>query len=111
MVFGFSELKDLSFEKAEKDGRFFIKFLRRLRQLSQLDWEVVNTSARHSYGWETINVKNMESSARQVVPAGMDKLLVFRATGDNHVFVGYRQQNIFEVIFIEYVFGDVYNHG
>ena len=33
------------------------------------------------------------------------------ATGDNHVFLGYRQQNTFEVIFIEYNFGDIYTHG
>lgn len=30
--------------------------------------------------------------------------------GDNHVFLGYRQQNTFEVIFIEYNFGDIYSH-
>lgn len=100
VVFGFSELKDI-----------IIKFLGRLKQLSQLDWDAVNVSAKHSFGWEVMEVKNMTKSAQLSVPAGMDKLLVFRATGDNHVFLGYRQQNTFEVIFIEYNFGDIYSHG
>lgn len=111
VVFGFSELKDISYTNGEKDGKFFIKFLGRLKQLSQLDWDAVNVSAKHSFGWEVMEVKNMTKSARLSVPAGMDKLLVFRATGDNHVFLGYRQQNTFEVIFIEYNFGDIYSHG
>mgnify|MGYP006924883644 FL=1 len=111
VVFGFSELKDISYTNGDKDGKFFIKFLGRLKQLSQLDWDAVNVSAKHSFGWEVMEVKSMTKSAQQSVPAGMDKLLVFRATGDNHVFLGYRQQNTFEVIFIEYNFGDIYSHG
>lgn len=111
LVFGFSELKEISYPKALHDGKFFVKFLGRLSKLSELDWESVSGSARHSFGWETISKASMTPSARQHVPAGMDKLLVFRATGDNHVFLGYRQQNIFEVIFLEYEFGDIYSHG
>ena len=38
-------------------------------------------------------------------------MLHYRATGDNHVFLGYRDNNVFQVIFIEYQFGDVYVHG
>ena len=76
-----------------------------------MDWDAVNVSAKHSFGWEVMELKSMTKSAQLSVPAGMDKLLVFRATGDNHVFLGYRQQNIFEVIFIEYNFGDIYSHG
>ncbi|WP_343764404.1 hypothetical protein [Gangjinia marincola] len=38
-------------------------------------------------------------------------LQVFRATGDNRVFLGLRKENIFHVIFMEEQFGDIYNHG
>lgn len=31
VVFGFSELKDISYTNGEKDGKFFIKFLGRLK--------------------------------------------------------------------------------
>ena len=63
VVFGFSELKDISYTNGEKDGKFFIKFLGRLKQLSQLDWDAVNVSAKHSFGWEIMEVKNMTKLA------------------------------------------------
>ena len=52
----------------------------------------------------------MTQAAQVHVPIGMESLLVFRATGANHVFLGYREGNVFQVIFIEYQFGDVYSH-
>ena len=44
-------------------------------------------------------------------PSGLTKLLVLRATGNNHAFLGYRDGSVFQVLFIEYKFGDIYNHG
>ena len=35
-------------------GKFKIK-----KQLSQLDWDVVNVSAKHSFGWDVMEVKSM----------------------------------------------------
>ena len=61
VVFGFSELKDISYTNGEKDGKFFIKFLGRLKQLSQLDWDAVNVSAKHSFGWEVMDVKSRQN--------------------------------------------------
>lgn len=72
---------------------------------------MANTSARHSYGMEKMKVSSMTQAAQVHVPIGMASLLVFRATGDNHVFLGYREGNVFQVIFIEYQFGDVYSHS
>ena len=51
-------------------GKFKIK-----KQLSQLDWDAVNVSAKHSFGWEVMEVKSMTKSAQQSVPVGMGKLL------------------------------------
>lgn len=36
----------------------------------------------------------MTQAAQVHVPIGMASLLVFRATGDNHVFLGYREGNV-----------------
>lgn len=58
-----------------------------------------------------MNVCDMTRAAQSHVPEGMVSLLVFRATGDNHVFLGYREENVFQVIFVEYQFGDVYRHS
>ena len=69
--------------------------LDRLKKLSSIDWNTANVSARHSYGLEKMNVCDMTRAAQSHVPEGMASLLVFRATGDNHVFLGYREENVF----------------
>lgn len=111
LVFGFSELRPFSYTDAEKDSEFFIKFLDRLKRLGSLDWNTVSTSARHSFGTEKIDSKFFTEAAKSKLPNGMNSLLVFRAQGDNHVFLGYCDGNVFQIIFIEYQFGDVYKHG
>ena len=54
---------------------------------------------------------DLTPSAKQHLPAGINSLTVLRATGDNHAFLGIRDENVFRVIFIEYQFGDVYKHS
>lgn len=110
IVFGFSELRQYSYVRSHNDSDFFISFLNRLKKLSSIDWNTANSSARHSFGFEKMNVNTMTDAAKNCVPEGMTSLLVFRATGDNHVFLGYREGNVFQVIFVEYQFGDVYSH-
>ncbi len=110
IVFGFSELSPFSYVDADKDGTFFIDFLARLKKLCCIDWNTINVSARHSFGTEKIYVRDMTAKAQSHVPDGMDSLTVFRATGDNHAFLGYRDCNVFQVILIEHRFGDVYKH-
>lgn len=111
IVFSFAELRAFSYIEAEKDGKFFIHYLERLGKLGNIDWNTVNVSGKHSFGMEKMKVSNLTVSARQLAPAGVDSLIVLRATGDNHVFLGTREGNVFHVIFIEYQFGDVYKHS
>lgn len=111
LVFSFAELRSYSYIEAERDGKFFIQYLERLRKLGTLNWNIVNISSRHSFGIEKMKVDNLTTSAKKLVPAGIDSLLVLRATGDNHAFLGTREGNVFHVIFIEYQFGDVYKHN
>ena len=111
LSFGFSELADISYTKAENDSTFFISFIQHLKNFCRLSWKGIRTSQRHSFGAEPIDVKSLKTAAQQKVPDGLKRLLVLRATGSNHAFLGYRQGNIFQVLFIEYEFGDIYNHG
>ena len=104
-------MRPYSYVDSHNDSGFFISFLDRLKKLSSIDWNTANVSARHSYGLEKMNVCDMTRAAQSHVPEGMVSLLVFRATGDNHVFLGYREENVFQVIFVEYQFGDVYCHS
>ena len=110
VVFDFSKLQPISYVDAKKVS-FFIEYLERLKKLSTLDWKTVFTSQRHGFGTEKIPVSSLTLSARTLVPENTDKLLVFRATGDKHVFLGIQDGNVFQVIFIEANFGDIYPHG
>lgn len=108
--FGFSEIRDVSFIKARNDSKFFIDYIHHLKSFCNMTWDEIRTTQRHGFGSETIGVNNLTRSALQCVPFGLRKLIVLRATGDNHVFLGYRDGNMFQVLFIEYSFGDIYAH-
>lgn len=110
VVFGFSELRETSFTEARRDSVFFIDFIKHLRKFCQLSWDDIRTTQRHGLGTETIKADDLNSGAKAMVPSGLKKLLILRATGDNHAFLGYRDGNVFQVLFIEYAFGDIYNH-
>lgn len=106
--FGFDFLHDVSYTECKKSD-FFINLLKRMRNLCLLDWNEINKSQRHSYGYEKISVKEIKKDIH--ITKGVDYLFAFRATGDNHVFLGFREGNVFKVVFIEAEFGDIYNHG
>lgn len=105
--FGFKYLKETSFTD-DKSSSFLCSFLIRLKSLCCLDWNTISSSARHSYGYEKIptNIIKKDTGLTDEVKY----LLAFRATGDNHVFLGFRQEDVFQIIFIESSFGDIYNH-
>ena len=109
--FGFSELRDISFPKAKNDQAFFIQFIQRLKKYSQLDWNTLYQTQRHGFGTEYIEIKTMTKAAQELVSMDMERLIALRATGDNHVFLGYRDGDVFQVVFIEYNFGDIYSHS
>ena len=108
IVFGFSKLQPLSYPNST-DVNFFINYLGRLKKLCELEWDVIWTTHKHGFGTETIPASSLKQSAQNLVPPKITKLLVLRATGDNRSFLGYRDDNVFQVIFIEANFGDIYH--
>jgi hypothetical protein len=111
LVFSFSELQDISYTNAKEDAKFFIAFMKQLRDFCNLTWSAVDSSPRHSKGNEKIPKNIMTEAASHLLPAGMDSLRAMRANGDNRVFLGYRERDVFKIIFIESTFGDIYEHG
>lgn len=109
--FGFSEIRDVSFIDARNDSSFFIEYIHHLKQFCNMTWDEIRTTHRHSFGSETIEVNKLTRKALQSVPFGLRKLIVLRATGKKHVFLGYRDGNVFQVLFVEYHFGEIYAHG
>lgn len=108
IFFGFSYLHDVSYTDC-KHPAFFIDFLQRLKKLCCVDWNTVNTSQRHAFGCEKISIGSIKRKKLSLT-RDVGFLLAFRATGDNHVFLGFRDGNVFQVVFVESSFGDIYDH-
>lgn len=109
--FSFKYLQDKSITP-KTESKFYYDFLFRLKRLSELGWLGINHSDKHSYGVELIPINQIKYTENiSVLTRDISKLTVFRATGDNHAFMGVRDRKCFYVIFIEAKFGDIYSHG
>lgn len=110
-LFSFRFFDDSTVKKV-KEGKFFVDFLNRLAKLSALGWAAIATSARHSFGMEQMPVAELRRmGSLPPIFNGVERLDVFRAAGDNRVFVGLREGCIFHILLIEARFGDVSSHG
>lgn len=63
IVFGFSQLKRLSYVDARNDSAFF-DYLSRLQKLSELDWNIVWKTQRHGLGTEMIPRLSLKVAAQ-----------------------------------------------
>jgi len=109
-VFCFKYLHSISYVNC-KDAGFFIDFLQRLQKLGQLGWNEINKSPRHSFGYEKIPVSAIKTNFRTtIMTEDVTELTVFRANGNNLPFLGLRLNDVFQVIFIETTFNDIYQH-
>ncbi|GHT43545.1 hypothetical protein FACS1894181_12700 [Bacteroidia bacterium] len=110
-VFCFKYLSEKSIKDC-KDAKFFFKFLMRLQELSQLGWDEIRTSQRHSFGLEPIPLNKIKHQViQESITPDVKRLQAFRAVGDNRVFLGIRKADrTFRVLFIETEFGDFYDH-
>lgn len=109
-LFSFKYLSDASIKKC-KDSKFFYNLIMRLQKLSDLGWEGIRTSQKHSFGLEKIPQKVIKPNS--ILPKFITpemELDVFRANGDNRALVGFQKDKIFCILFIEAKFGDIYNH-
>lgn len=106
--FGFAHLHEVSYTDC-KQPTFFIDFLQRLKKICCVDWNTVNTSQRHTFGWEKIPIGSIKRKKLNLT-RDIGFLLAFRATGDKRVFLGFREGNVFQVVFVESRFGDIYDH-
>jgi hypothetical protein len=109
-VFSFRYLQKSSIEDCS-NADFFRKFLFRLKQLSELGWQEIRASRRHSYGMEKIRRNCIKQKIEiSILTPEVEYLFALRATGDNHVFLGVEQNGVFHIVFVETNFGDIYSH-
>lgn len=107
-LFCFKYLQSRSFVDC-KDGSFFSDFLKRLKDLSDLGWKQISVSHRHAYGMEKLTQEIIKPQLPGIITPDVP-LFAFRAVGNNLPFVGFREGNIFHILFIETSFGDIYDH-
>lgn len=107
-LFSFRHLQHASFTDC-KEVTFFQNFMKRLKNLSELGWNGINASQRHSYGMEKLPQNIIKPQLPTIITPEV-QLFAFRATGNNLPFVGFREGKIFHIVFIETSFGDIYNH-
>ncbi len=108
-LFGFKYLSRHSIKDC-KDPHFFYTFLIRLQQLSELGWTEIRKSHRHSFGIESIPIEKIKPQLPSCITPEIKELDVFRANGDNRPFIGIQVHNVFQILFIETCFGDIYDH-
>lgn len=109
-LFSFRWLIDYSIDVC-KDYKFFHSYLIRLQKLSELGWDEIHKSSRHSFGMEKMPIKDIKPKLLPpIISPDVKELDVFRAVGDNRPMIGFQEGKIFHVIFIEAKFGDVYEH-
>lgn len=110
-VFSFEYMEERLLAKPKLNQDLYRDLLVRLKCLSQLGWNEINKSPRHGYGFELIPTGSFIPKMPAVITPDTDKLMVFRADGANHVFAGFRRDDVFFIVFIEADFNTLYYHG
>lgn len=108
-LFCFKHLRIDLLKKCD-DAKFRVGFLGRLSMLGQLGWKQIRQDKRHGYGLEKIPREKIKPDLPVSFTQDVKELHVFRASGDNRVFIGLQVEHVFQVVFIEPSFGDVYDH-
>lgn len=109
-LFSFKYLQEVSFVDKSIQIKFFQTLLIRLKKYSELGWNGMSTSRKHDYGWEYLPQEQMKQQLPSIITPEVD-LMILRSSNDNRSMVGFREWNIFHVIFIEAIFNDIYNHS
>ena len=108
-LFSFKYLQKVSFDNDIK-AKFFQDFLLRLKKYSDLGWKQMAVEKRHDYGWEFLP----HDRIKQKLPVEITpevQLMVLKSANDKRAMVGFREWNIYHIIFIEAQFNDIYEHG
>ena len=110
-IFSFKYLYNNSIDSCN-DSKFFFDLLMRLKKLSELGWNEIRKSQRHSFGMEKIPISSMipKPEYPPFITPDVTDFNVFRSNGNNTGLVGFQIEKIFHVFFIETKHGDIYRH-
>lgn len=83
-------------------------FVKKVKQLCDLDWQTIQNSSREGQGHEKMPVNQIRPDLPRRVTPDVSELLVFRFGGLAR-FLGLRHERVFEVYLIDPE-GDAYEH-
>lgn len=102
LVFSFRDLqRDYDFEQACCDDQVRRDLLSSLRRLSRTTWDDLKTRDKKSGGSELINRSEIKASLPSFITDDYEKFIVIRFNSQNSRLIGYRQDNIFYILFID----------
>jgi hypothetical protein len=110
-VFCFKFLhKDYDFEICKSaDQKFLRGFVTKIKTLSDMTWTQIQFADRKTIGSEKITRKSLNVPLPVKITKDVNDLLSFRFSGTDGRIIGYRNNNILHVIYIDTKL-DVYPH-
>lgn len=105
--FKFCSEKDFTLEDCDKETKILL--IDKIYQLSRISWGNIQKAPRHGLGHEKIDQESIKIPLPTNTP-GDRNFLVFRlGGGKNSVFIGYRQDKVFHVVYVDRN-GEAYKH-
>ncbi len=110
-VFCFRHLhSDCGIEQCLRADNSFVKqFLKKIDLISKLSWYDIQFSDRRGHGTEKIPRSAIRKSVPSSITADVKDFLSFYFNGDRGRIIGYRNQFLFHIVFIDTDL-EVYNH-
>jgi hypothetical protein len=98
--------KDYNVASCSNDDR--ASLITKMANFCQLTWDEIKLAPRHGMGSEKISRSSIKPSIPSEITEDVDSFLALRYQGKK-VFVGFRNQFIFHIVYIDRDF-TVYNH-
>lgn len=83
------------------NSKFIKSFAKRLKVLSDLTWTQIQLSDRHGHGAEKIAKASINPSVPTSITRDVKDFLSFCFSGTDGRIVGYRDSNIFHIVYID----------
>ena len=108
-TFSFVHFSEGNYGLKDCNKEDFKNLIKKLKLLGSITWKEIESLPRHGLGYEKIKVSELKTALPSSVPKSIDKVYVFRYKGKAPM-VGYREGNIFHVVFLDHNFS-LYKHN
>lgn len=107
-VFSLERIQNSKYCFSKLDQNNQAAFANAIYRRREITWKQIKQEARHGLGYEKIATSSIKTAIPRFITDDIKNLLAFRFSGMNPM-VGYRQKNIFYVLWFDLDF-TLYNH-